>query len=133
MPKFPHAVAWLDHHEARVFFFDREESDEKILKPEHARHHLRSKAGGSGGRAPEDHEFFETIIAALSEATGDFLVAGPASAKTELVNHLHRHAAKLVDRLAGVETMAKVSDGELLAFARKYFHAAIWKVAPAAN
>jgi stalled ribosome rescue protein Dom34 len=127
MTAFPHAVVWIDHHEARIIFFNREESDEKIVKPANARHHLHSKSG-TGARAPEDHAFYETVAKTVGEATKDFLVAGPANAKTEFVKHLHRHVPRLVEKLAGVETMAKVTDGELLAAARHYFHASIWKL-----
>jgi hypothetical protein len=51
------------------------------------------------------------------------LVAGPASAKTELVAHIEREQPNLFKRISGVETMDHPTDGALVAFARRFFKA----------
>jgi stalled ribosome rescue protein Dom34 len=116
-----HAVVWIDHHEARIIFFNRETVDEKIVHPEHAVRHLHSKAGSrDGARAAEDPAFFQDVAAALKDSQS-LLVAGPANAKTEFAKYLSLHAPELEKRLAGVEAMERVTDGELLAAARHFF------------
>jgi hypothetical protein len=42
---------------------------------------------------------------------------------TELVKHIHHHDPKLMSVIVGVETVDHPSDGQLVAFARKYFSA----------
>ena len=54
---------------------------------------------------------------------GAVLITGPANAKTELVKHIHNHDPKLMNVIVGVETVDHPSDAQLVAYARKYFHA----------
>jgi stalled ribosome rescue protein Dom34 len=119
-----HAVVWIDHHEARILHFNMDQSDESIVRAAHARSHLHTKAGSaSGTHLTDDPAFYQEVAAALSDAK-EFLVAGPSSAKVELVKYLHRHASNLIERLGGVETLDRVTDNQLLAEARRYFVAA---------
>ena len=55
---------------------------------------------------------------------GEVLIAGPGSAKTELVKHIEQHDPTLKKKVVGVETIDHPSDGQLVAHARKYFSAA---------
>ena len=77
-------------------------------------------AASASHRAPENVAFFREVAAALKDA-GEFLVAGPAAAKTEFVKFLHRDAPDLIEHLAGIETLDRVTDPQLLAEARRYF------------
>ena len=121
MPMHAHAVVWIDHHEARIILFNRDAVDEKIVHPDHAVHHLHSKAGSrDGARAPEDPAFYHDVADALKD-TQSLFVVGPANSKTELVKHLHAHFPELGKRIAGVEAMERVTDGELLDAARHFF------------
>jgi stalled ribosome rescue protein Dom34 len=116
-----YAVLWIDHHEARIAFVSHDESDEIVVHADQARHHLRSKAGNPEGyRATEDHVFFQKVANDLAPVKG-FLVVGPANAKTQFVKHLHRYDPRLIERLSAIESMDRLTDGELLALARKYF------------
>ena len=54
---------------------------------------------------------------------GTILIVGPAGAKTELTKHLAAYAPDLSARVAGVEAVDHPSEGELLALARRFFHA----------
>ena len=49
------------------------------------------------------------------------LIVGPAQAKLRLVKHIHVHDHGSVDKIIGVETVDHPSDGQLVAYARKYF------------
>ena len=124
MSKHFHAVIWIDHHEARVFHFGPAEVDQLVLHPEHPTRHIHHKANSIGsGHAAEDHAFLHAVAQSVAEA-GAVLITGPANAKTELVKHIHRHEPKLMDVIAGVETVDHPSDGALVAYARRYFQAA---------
>jgi stalled ribosome rescue protein Dom34 len=119
-----HAVIWIDHHEARVFHFGPTDVDQLVLHPEHPTRHIHHKANSIGsGHAAEDHAFFQAVTESIADA-GAVLITGPANAKTELVKHIHRHEPKLMNAIEGVETVDHPSDGALVAYARKYLHAA---------
>ena len=116
-----HGVVWIDHHEARIIRFTRDDVAEKTVHPAHAAHHLHSHAGShDGDKAREDPAFFQEIGESLA-GVQSLLVGGPANAKTEFVKHLHRHFPDLAKRVAGVEPMDHMSEGELLAVARHFF------------
>lgn len=116
-----HAVVWLDHNEAKVFYFDRNAVDEIDVATRAANHHLHHKKGSiAGKRQPEDQHYYHSIVEALAPAKV-WLIVGPGSAKLELVKHIHRHDASLSDHIVGVETVDHPTDGQLVAHARAYF------------
>jgi len=116
-----HAVVWIDHHEARVFHFDRTSAERLVIRPDHPTRHIHHKANSIGsGHAAEDQDFLHRVAESIADAAA-ILIAGPANAKTELVKHLHRHHPRLVEHLAGVETVDHPSDSQLVAHARDYF------------
>lgn len=119
-----HAAVWLDHEQARVFLFHQDDVDLVRLEPDHPYRHLHVRSDPTGGkRAPNDPAFFEDIRQALADAA-EFVVVGPGSAKLELVKWIHRHARELEPRLVGVETVDHPTDGQLVAYAKRYFRAA---------
>lgn len=119
-----HAVVWIDHHEARVFHFNADESDASVVHAQHAKSHLHHKANSIGsGHVHEDQAFFHDVVAAIG-AAGAVLITGPASAKHELEKHIQRHDPSLVPRIAAVETLDHPTDGALVDHARRYFRAA---------
>ncbi len=116
-----HAVVWMDHREARVFFFDRHNVKEIDLTTTNPNAHLHHRAGSlSGHRKPEDQAFFHQIAEALKPAM-EWLVMGPSTAKLEFVKHVHKHDHQLVDRVVGVETADHPTDKQIVAHARAYF------------
>lgn len=116
-----HAVVWIDHHEARVFHFSSSESDEIVIRPKDPVRHIHHKANSIGsGHASEDQDFLQRVADALSDA-GAILVTGPANEKTQLMNHIERHAPSLKAKIKGVEALDHPTDGEVLALARKFF------------
>jgi stalled ribosome rescue protein Dom34 len=72
--------------------------------------------------ASEDHDYLHAAAESIADA-GAVLITGPANAKTELVKHIHHHDPKLMNVIVGVETVDHPSDGQLVAYARKYFKA----------
>jgi hypothetical protein len=118
-----HAVIWIDHHEARVFHFSPTEVERLVLHPDHPTRHIHHKANSIGsGHAPADHEYLHAVAESVAGA-GAVLIAGPANAKSELVEHIRLHDPGLVKAIAGMETVDHPSDTQLVAYARKYLAA----------
>lgn len=116
-----HAVVWLDHSEARIFFVDRNAVDEIDIATRTANHHLHHKKGSiAGKRQPEDQHFYHEIVEALKPAK-EWLILGPGSAKLELVKHIHNHDKALSDHVVGIETADHPTDRQIVAHARAYF------------
>ncbi|MFM9942559.1 MAG: translational machinery protein [Hyphomicrobiaceae bacterium] len=119
-----HAVVWLDHGEARVFFFNRHQVEEIDLAATNPHAHLHHRAGTiSGHRSPQDQKFLQHVVEALKPAQ-EWLIMGPGTAKLELVKHVHSHDPTLGDRIIGVETADHPTDRQIVAHAREYFKAA---------
>jgi stalled ribosome rescue protein Dom34 len=68
----------------------------------------------------EDSGYYHAVVEALKGAQ-EILVVGPAKAKLQLIKHIHGHDHDMADKIVGVETVDHPSDGQLLAYARKYF------------
>lgn len=118
-----HFMVWIDHQMAKIMSFNSEEADGSFERSARGAQHLHHKANaGDSGHVTLDTEFLERVTRALQSA-GAILVTGPASAKNELVAHIHREHRELAKRLSGVETLDHPTDGELLAFGRKFFRA----------
>ena len=118
-----HAIIWIDHHEARIFHFDRTTVETLVIRPEHPTRHVHHKANAVGdGRSAEDQDFFHHVATAVADARA-VLVTGPGNEKTLFVKHVERHDPGLMARIAGVETVDHPTDHELVALARTRFHA----------
>ena len=117
-----HTVVWLDHREAKIFHFDADKINEIDVHAVVTPSHLHNRAAVSG-RREEDAHFYHEIAAALMDSA-EVLVVGPSTGKLELIRHIHRHDPALEPRIVGVETVDHPTDGQLVAYARKYFRAA---------
>jgi hypothetical protein len=119
-----HAVVWIDHHEARVIFFNADDADEKIVHPAHPPRHLHHTSGSPAGTHERgEATYYRGVADALGEAKA-FLVTGPSTAKTEFVTWLRNHAPQMNERLCGIETLPQMTDGQLVAEARRFFKGA---------
>ena len=95
--------------------------EKSVIQPHKPHHKLHSRVGTLGsGRTPESQEYFHQVVQALAGAS-EVLVVGPAQAKLELIKHLHAHDPAMANKVVGVETVDHPSDGQLVAYARKYF------------
>jgi stalled ribosome rescue protein Dom34 len=116
-----HAVVLLDHKEAHVMHITPEDVEKSVVHPTKPHKKLHSKSGTVGaGKAAEDHAYYHAIVEALQGAQ-EVLVLGPAQAKLQLIKHIHSHDHAMTDKIVGVETTDHPTDGQLVAYARKYF------------
>jgi stalled ribosome rescue protein Dom34 len=98
-----------------------EDVEKSIIHPAKPHKHLHAKSGSIGaGRPSEDKNYYHDIVEALKGAQ-EILVVGPAQAKLQLIKYLHAHDQAMADKVVGVETIDHPSDGQLVAYARKYF------------
>ena len=118
-----HFLVWVDHEVAKVVNFNAEQAQTSIVRSARGHEHLHHKANaGDSGHFGIDADFMERIARALKSA-GAILITGPASAKKELVQHIQHKHVELAKRLSGVETLDHPTDGELVAFGRRFFRA----------
>ena len=119
-----HAVVWLDHREAKVFFFNRETAESLHLATTLAHHQTHNKAGTvDGKRGPENVAFFHDVLNAMQPAK-EWLIMGPGSAKDELAKHIRDHHPHLKDRIVGIEPADHPTQAQIVAHARTFFRAA---------
>jgi len=124
MTEHYHAAIWIDHREARVFHFSPTDVEALVLHPDNPTRHIHHKANSIGsGHASTSPDYLRAVAESVSDA-GSILIVGPGNAKTELVEFIRLHDPKLAKLIAGVETVDHPSDGQLVAYARKYLKAA---------
>lgn len=123
MNEFHHAIVWIDHQQARVLHFGPGGVQSAVVHSSHRHPHLHHKANSiDSGKAPADRAFLERVGTSLSSSAA-ILLTGPANAKTELVSYLQAHNPRIADHVVAIEPLDHLTDGQLEAFARKYFHA----------
>src|ERR1019366_2491154 len=117
-----HIAVWLDHKEARTFAFQPDSADElTVLGPPHNDHHKWTRGQEGIKEHPEDlKRFFHDRVQAL-QGVESLLVVGPGSAKLEFLRYVHTHDLTLEAAIVGIETVDHPTDGQIVAFARKYF------------
>jgi len=95
--------------------------EKSVVNPATSHRNLHRKRDSvSGSRQPEDPNYYHEVVETLAGAT-EILIVGPGQAKLELIKHIHSHDQGVSDKVIGVETVDHPSDGQLVAFARKYF------------
>src|SRR3954454_21098933 len=83
-----HAVIWVDHRVARIFYLGLESVDQRSIHAEMTTGHLHHKANTIGsGKAADDPTFFPRIDEALRDSAA-ILIVGPGNEKTLLMKHL---------------------------------------------
>lgn len=119
-----HAVVWIDHRQARVFFLTRDNADEITLGTSKSFDQAHKHAGTrEGSRTPTDQKFLHEVVEAMKPAM-EWLIIGPGIAKEELAKHVKHHDHTLADRIIAVEPADHPTDGQIVAMARKFFKAA---------
>jgi stalled ribosome rescue protein Dom34 len=118
-----HAVVWIDHKQARIFHFNVEEADRTVIRPDHAVRDIHHGQKRTGLRVAEDHEFFEAVAKAISDA-GAILILGPANEKDAFAKFLAEKHPAVRTHVEGVESADHPTDGELLDYARRFVKAA---------
>lgn len=134
--KHQHTVIWIDHHHATVMHLSllaptnvdahahdlaSQGADAVVIESHAAQRKVHLKSGGqSDGKAPQDHQFFDGVVAAVGTAA-EILIVGPGTAKSEFASYLDRRHAQLARQVVGVETVDHPSERELLQMARRTF------------
>ncbi len=117
---YPHVIVWMDHQKATIIDFSVDDRHVLHVASENPRQ-LHRKSGPMGaGRAPDDRQFFDEITTAISTSR-EVLVTGPGTAKVAYKADLDKRYPQVAKQVVGVETLDHPSDGELLAYAKRYF------------
>ena len=117
---------WIDHRKAVIVSLtDKVEKTRRIIS--HMEKHVRF-SGGAEDSAAEDqrdrrftehlHEYYDKVVSCIRDADS-ILILGPGEAKAELRTRLESEA--LGGHIAGVETVDKMTDGQIAARVRQYF------------
>ena len=118
-----HVAVWIDHQEAKIYHVDAK--DIGATKVEAANRHVhRHPSVTAEHNHPADMQNFLGDVVRALEGAEEILIVGPAKAKLELIKYVHKHHPAIEPKIIGVETVDHPSDGQLVAHARRYFHAA---------
>lgn len=115
-----HAVVWIDQNEAKIFHVGRDSFDASAIHAPQS--HVHRHPGKSPDHPADEQHFYHEVAHALASA-GEILVVGPAKAKLGFIKHVHKHDHALEPKIVGVETVDHPTDGQLVAYVRRYFHA----------
>jgi len=116
-----HAVVWVDHRVAKIFYLGLEAVDQQTVHADLANAHLHHKANTVGsGKTHDDPQFFPAIDKALEHCESVLLV-GPGNEKTLLLKHL-KEGRSAKGRAFHAEPCDHPTDKEIIALGRRYFH-----------
>jgi stalled ribosome rescue protein Dom34 len=119
-----HAIVWIDHLKARVFYVGLTGVDEVVLHAHLSTEHLHHKANTIGsGHAADDPRFLGEVAGALAQS-GEILIIGPGGEKAAFHHYLQQHHPKTAAAVVKVETADHPSDAEIIALAKRHFHLA---------
>ena len=128
------AGLWIDHRKAVIVIISDNEAHIKLVISK-----VEKQPGRSGGaRSKTKYEqqrfeaddsrqreftghlnvYYDAVIACIRDAEA-ILIFGPGEAKGELKHRLEKD--KLGGRIAGVETVDKMTDSQIMSKVRKYF------------
>jgi stalled ribosome rescue protein Dom34 len=116
-----HLAVWIDHREARIFHIDPNQVDEETLKAHRPVHHQHPKGPAGAQAHPEDDRKYFFAVARAIEDAMDILIVGPSTAKLQFIKYVHVHELALLPKIVGVETVDHPTDGQIVAYAVKYF------------
>jgi len=117
-----HAVVWIDHRVAKVFYLGLEAVDQRTIQADLATEHLHHKANTIGsGKVRDDATFFPRIAEALQNSEA-ILIVGPGNEKTLLLKHLKECLPSHIRRGLHAEACDHPTDPEIIALGRRHFH-----------
>ena len=113
-------VVWIDTDHAQLFELHEDAATHKeSLKRHEVRHHHRAEKEKLHHQH-SDH-FFHEVAGHLREAN-QILLIGPGNAKKLFQGHLRdHHHATLMNKVIGMETCDHPTDGQIVAFGKKFF------------
>ena len=129
------AGLWIDHRKAVIAIVSPEgeqtlEIESNVEKQPGRFAGVRSTTPYEAQQVPADdrreqeftgtlHAYYDNVIAAIRDAES-ILIFGPGEAKGELKKRLEH--AKLGKHIIAIETADKMTDGQIAAKVREYFH-----------
>jgi stalled ribosome rescue protein Dom34 len=113
---------WIDHKEARIFHVHRDNvAAETVMAPLHHIHNKHPRGPEGAKEHPDDAKrFFHEVVRAVDKSE-QILIVGPSTAKLEFSRYLHKHDPAVEAKVVGIETTDHPTDGQLAAYAKKYF------------
>lgn len=118
MTRLPRSLVWIDHHQARVVRPLAKGFDARTVAGDEDRPHERKHDGGH--RHPISVRFTDRVAAAVHDDR-DLVVAGPSTAKEELLAQLRARHREVAERVSLLVTLDDASDARLAARARELF------------
>ena len=116
-----HWVAiWIDHNEARALALPTDSAGYTELAHVRDRDTHTHPKKLDGHRHPADARFLADVTAIVAKAD-EVVLMGPSHTKEELIAHIEKSHPELRARVLSVETLDRMSDGELAAHARPLF------------
>jgi len=116
-----HAVVSIDHAGASVFEFAENDVTAHHIKAKDRSGNIHHKAGSVGSGHTHDSKSYHAAVVNVLNRSHEILIVGHGTAKDELVSFIRDHAPLLMPRIAGVKTTDQLTEGETIAFARKFF------------
>jgi stalled ribosome rescue protein Dom34 len=110
-------IVWMDHEKAHVLGLREEHTDGVVVR---AQRHEGHAHGAQNKHHGDSNPYFRDVIGAVN-CFDEILVVGPSSAKLEFLRFVREHDKPLERRVVGLETVDHPTDGQLVAYGKKYF------------
>jgi stalled ribosome rescue protein Dom34 len=109
-------VIWISSIEARSFRLNPAQIEER-----HFHSNESNRERHQHEKHSSDHFFREVAQALLTNNQERYLILGPGQAKSHFVSYLKQHNQAAAQRIVSVESIDKMTDGEILDFAHRFF------------
>jgi len=119
------AGLWIDHRKAVIVTVSGQTEHTKVIESDVEKH---VRYSGGPQREPEDRrerrfegelgKFYDAVVESIRDAE-EILIFGPGEAKGELRTRLER--TDLADRVIAVDTVDKMTDGQIAERVRERF------------
>jgi hypothetical protein len=116
-----HAVVSIDHAQAVIFEFSENDVKERRIRMMDRQGNIHHKAGSVGSGHAHDSKSYLTAVVEALEPLHEVLIVGHGTAKDELLSYIQNHAHLLAPRIMGTKSIDKLTDREIVAFAREFF------------
>lgn len=117
---------WIDHKEAFVLFNGDSKADAQSSNEKHIRYSEHATEGESPSEDQRErrhanrlNQYYDEVIPHLKDATS-ILIFGPGEAKGEFKKRLEIKG--FGDRIVGCETVDNLTNNQMLAKVKTYFH-----------
>jgi stalled ribosome rescue protein Dom34 len=116
-----HAVVSIDHAEATVFEFSKDDVVAHHIKASDIHGNIHHKAGSVGSGHSHDSKAYLSAVAAALKPSHEILIVGHGTAKDEFASFIRDNAPLLAPRIMGIQAVDQPTKGEVVALARKFF------------